>query len=242
MYKIIGADAIEYGPVSEEKIREWIKDGRVNSLTKIKAEGEGEFKTLSEFAQFADIPRGGAGAPPILTPSATVPSKLSALAILSLVLGIMGWVTLGLTALVGLVLGIIALVRISRSQGALRGKGLALAGTIVSGVFVLMLPILAAMLLPALSRAKSRAQSIVCMNNLKQLGLAEILYAGDNKDRFPSGATWCDAIGKYVPNPAVFKCPGGGANQRCHYAFNARLSGVDTKSLSNPAQTVLLFE
>lgn len=242
MYKIIGADAQEYGPVSGDKIREWIKEGRVNSQTKIKAEGEGEWKTFSQLAEFADVQVGTAPTPPVLAPGTTAPSKLSALAILSLVLGILGWITLGLTALVGLVLGIIALVRISRSQGALRGKGLALAGTIVSGVFVLMLPIMAAMLLPALAQAKSRAQSIMCMNNLKQIGLAEMLYAGDNKDRFPSGGNWCDAIGKYVGSPAVFKCPVGAVQQRCHYAFNARLSGVDTKSISNPAQTVLVFE
>jgi hypothetical protein len=242
MYKIIGADDKEYGPVSEEKIREWLKESRVNSQTRIQSEGSTGWKPLGEFTEFKDMLAGGAAPPPVLPSGAPVPSQLSALAIASLVLGILGWVTLGLTALIGLVLGIIALVRISRSGGALRGKGLALAGTIVSGVFVLMLPILAALLLPALAQAKARAQSIVCMTNMKQLALGGILYAGDNKDQLPSGANWCDAIGKYVPNPKVFQCPSGDANQRCHYAFNARLSGVDTKTLKNPSRTVLMFE
>ena len=39
-YKIIGADLKEYGPVSAEQIRQWITEGRVNSETKLQAEGE----------------------------------------------------------------------------------------------------------------------------------------------------------------------------------------------------------
>jgi prepilin-type processing-associated H-X9-DG protein len=41
------------------------------------------------------------------------------------------------------------------------------------------------MLLPTLSRAKVKAQGIYCMNNLKQLQLAVIMYVGDNEDRLP---------------------------------------------------------
>ncbi len=242
MYKIVGADDKEYGPVTEEKIREWIKEGRINSQTKIQSEGSTEWKPLSEFTEFASLLPSGATAPPVLPTSAATPGKMSAMAIVSLVLGVLGWLTLGITAVLGLVLGLIALVRISRSGGRLRGKGLALAGTIVSGVFVLMLPILAAMLLPALGRAKARAQSIGCMNNMKQLALGGLMYANENKNRLPSGAHWCDAIGKYVPNPRAFQCPAAQTTQRCDYAMNARLAGIETSKVTDPAQTVLFFE
>lgn len=52
-------------------------------------------------------------------------------------------------------------------------------------VVIAIIAILAGMLLPALSRAKLKAQGILCMNNTKQIMLATTMYAGDNGDKFP---------------------------------------------------------
>jgi prepilin-type N-terminal cleavage/methylation domain-containing protein/prepilin-type processing-associated H-X9-DG protein len=52
-------------------------------------------------------------------------------------------------------------------------------------VVIAIIAILAAMLLPALGRAKQKAQGVACMNNTKQLSLGWILYSDDNGDRTP---------------------------------------------------------
>ena len=63
-------------------------------------------------------------------------------------------------------------------------------------VVIAIIAILAAMLLPALSAARERARSANCISKLKQIGLADIMYAGDNKDMIAGGnATYTYLIG-----------------------------------------------
>jgi prepilin-type processing-associated H-X9-DG protein len=167
-----------------------------------------------------------------------VEAKTSGMAIASLVLGILG--LCGITALVGLILGIISLGKINRSGGRLSGQGLAIAGICVSGfMFLFSIPFMAGLTLPAFAKASQRAQTINCVNNLKQLGLAVRIYASDHNDLLPPAATWCDAIQSQVGSPKVFQCPAE-PGRRCAYAFNAKLDGKKEAEI-NP-QTVLLFE
>jgi len=106
-------------------------------------------------------------------------------------------------------------------------------------VVIAIIAILAALLLPVLSRAKQRAYTITCMNDAKQLNLAWILYAGDNGEavppnppRSPAGSWVCGfedmsggnsdntnsalmlqgVIGKYAKNANIYHCPSDNSN------------------------------
>ena len=60
-------------------------------------------------------------------------------------------------------------------------------------VVIAIIAILAAMLLPALARAKEKALVANCLPNLKQLGVTMTMYTGDNREQFPaSGRAWLD--------------------------------------------------
>ena len=65
-------------------------------------------------------------------------------------------------------------------------------------VVIAIIAILAAMLLPALAKAKLRAQGISCLSNMKQLQLASMLYASDNSDFFPGNEGQPDNSGSCI--------------------------------------------
>lgn len=66
-------------------------------------------------------------------------------------------------------------------------------------VVIAIIAILAGMLLPALSKAKMKASSISCMNNVRQMVLAAQLYAGDNDDKWPANNPGDNAVNLINP-------------------------------------------
>lgn len=65
MYKIIGGDQKEYGPVSAEDLRRWVAEGRLNAQSLIQAEGGSEWKPLAAFPELAGVLATQAAPPPL---------------------------------------------------------------------------------------------------------------------------------------------------------------------------------
>lgn len=215
MYKIQGADQKEYGPVAAEVIRDWIRQGRVTARTLVQAEGVLEWRPLSDFIEFgsdlaAKQGSAAAGPPPMMgaVPPALPPKPKSGMAVASLVLGILSMVGCPIIAsLPAIILGHIAHSRNRRSPNEYGGGGLATAGFVLGYVSFITIPILAGLLLPALAKAKSRAQQITCVSHMKQIGLAARMWSSDNNGKFPPNFL---SMSNELATPKVFVCPGDG--------------------------------
>jgi prepilin-type N-terminal cleavage/methylation domain-containing protein/prepilin-type processing-associated H-X9-DG protein len=118
-------------------------------------------------------------------------------------------------------------------------------------VVLAIVGVLASLLLPAMARAKTKAHNAVCVNNLRQLGIAARLYSEDNNNRMPSAEILptdpidpqkplpriCDVLASYAGRAAgtnanpltVFKCPTDNVGlfkaEGSSYEWNADLNG-----------------
>jgi hypothetical protein len=114
-------------------------------------------------------------------------TKTSGLAIASFVLGILS-VSI-LTAIPAIILGIISLVKISKSAGQLKGKVFAILGIIIPSVCLLLLLLLITPLIPALSTVNKYAIEVKQMAQFSSIELALVVFRNDFGDYPPSDAT-----------------------------------------------------
>jgi len=165
-------------------------------------------------------------------------ARTSGLAIAALILGILTFFTLGITAIPAIILGIVGIFKIEKSAGQLKGKGLAIAGIAVpaASLFFVVPIMMLAILMPALARARVQAKQVACAANLTQISFMMVMYINDYDEQYPTADRWCDLLEPYSgSNEKIFVCPAAG-DGRCHYAINP-----NAKPSSHPYM-VLLFE
>ncbi len=165
------------------------------------------------------------------------------------------WVLLLPLCGIGVLLGILATVQITKSHGQLTGLGMALTGAVVSGALP-PLTLLGALCFTAANEvanemdrrkaeAEAHAQHIAQMArvNMMHLCRAANQYAAANNDRFPPTDSWPQALkeGHAIEGDQAMTDPTDPSAGR-FVAMNAALRDIKMSNVASPSQTVLFFE
>lgn len=140
----------------------------------------------------------------------------------------------GLGAIGAMICGALAWREINRSNGWLRGKGLVLAAW---GMMALQLT---GMLLPALSAARTKAESIHRMRYVLVHTRALIAATEANGNRFPETTNWSSVASPFLFWGPQSNSPSSFDHQTNRLALNAAVAGLRREEV--PADTVVLFE
>ena len=139
-------------------------------------------------------------------------------------------------------------------------------------VVIAVITLLAAILFPVFAQAREKARAASCASNVKNLGLAVLLYTQDYDEQFPLAAysrsdaefvTWHDITDPYVRSKAIWHCPSSqvqtadaGGQPTTHFGYNARYlttiapdfttaaahTAAALAAVEQPAETVLLVD
>lgn len=142
--------------------------------------------------------------------------KTSSLAIISFVLGIVSLFCSFVAGIPGIICGVMALGEIGKSNGAVKGKGLAITGIVLSSILSMMamVGILIGMMLPAVQQVREAARRTTAANSLRQLQLSQLNYedannkypgAGINSGEEGAGLSWRVHILPYLEEQALYQ-------------------------------------
>jgi prepilin-type N-terminal cleavage/methylation domain-containing protein/prepilin-type processing-associated H-X9-DG protein len=116
-------------------------------------------------------------------------------------------------------------------------------------VVIAIIAILAAILFPVFARAREKARQSSCSSNLKQIGLAIMMYAQDYDECYPNpyhtvtnSPLWQDIIQPYMKNTQLLICPSkGGTNWYASYGWNYQMVawGMSMAVIMSPAETIM---
>jgi len=143
-----------------------------------------------------------------------------------------------LLGIVGVIIGIVALRKIKKSDGLLKGGGFAITGIVTSAISIVVFILLVdpLYLMPLHEPGRDISKRVACATNLRGLGKAMLIYAGDYDEKYPTADKWCDLLVQYANvDEKRFVCRSAGKG-RCHYAINPNVTPYSHSRL------VLLFE
>lgn len=203
MMYYIASQGVRSGPFPEEEVRQKLARGEIRGTDLCWREGWSNWQSVS--AVFTETAQAGAPPPPLVTAPASnpftapparqlEPPKTSALAITSLICGILGLLLVPF-ALVAIVCGHIARSNIKNSGGTIGGAGVALGGLITGYlglVAVFFIGLLAAMAIPAFKKVRDTSIQKTIHNNLVQLNAAAEQYMLENDK---TEAQYADLVG-----------------------------------------------
>jgi len=141
MYKIIGADGKEYGPITQEQLKQWIAEGRLNLQSKVLPDGTLEWKTVAEIPELAAVvpapstPVAGGFSP--APGAANAAEKVSGPAIGLMVTAGLGFVLQALSLVLNLV-GSSLMATQSQGNEAIAQMFSGVAGSIFAGIGMLV--------------------------------------------------------------------------------------------------------
>lgn len=113
--------------------------------------------------------------------------------------------------------------------------------------FIMPAAMAAGMVLPAISNARLKAREVSCLNNLRQLGTACMMYAQDHDQTFPDGLGELVREG-YLGSPEILTCPNSGQqpapnpeafNENLHSSYVYLGAGAKLRTINDPSRTVI---
>jgi prepilin-type processing-associated H-X9-DG protein len=137
-------------------------------------------------------------------------------------------------------LGIVGLVKISKSAGQLKGNAFAVVGIVLPVVSLPFIALFMGIFMPALARVRTIAFRVVCGTNMSCLGEAMLIYAGDYDEKFPTPSKWCDLLVEHCEvSEDMLRCKGA-LEGPCNYAMNKNIEEFSIRDV--PPDMVMLFE
>jgi hypothetical protein len=135
------------------------------------------------------------------------------------------------------VLGVAAMIVIARSDGRLSGAGQAVMAVVMTVAVLGFASVIA-----GLGVSMGMSYQMLCGTNMKGIGNAMLVYAGDNDGRLPDAGQWCDLlVTKADVSPSSFRCKATDAIKgESSYAMNIAAAGRKLSEL--PPDMVVLFE